>query len=115
MALQRGTIFIRRHPYHCDAHDFLSISIRVQTIKMDAFKFTERANILREAESLSDARCLVEVKRPHSRCRETDFFGPTGGRRSITPGAGKYTPELVPDDDVSLVSSLTSTRQSTKF
>jgi hypothetical protein len=46
--------------------------------------------------------------RTKPRCRTTDFYGLTSAPRSFTPGAGEYTPELVPDAMLRQASNLST-------
>mmetsp|Transcript_1129 Transcript_1129/g.1819 ORF Transcript_1129/g.1819 Transcript_1129/m.1819 type:complete len:469 (+) Transcript_1129:115-1521(+) len=82
--------------YRSDADWDFGSDKRANTIDMSAFNYSKRVQEDLEVQETTDTDTLVGLKRPPSRCRETDFFGPNSAHRSITPGIGEYTPELVP-------------------
>ncbi len=46
-----------------------------KTIKMDSFNYSEKFSSSLDMEKFTKMDVLVGMHRPHSRCKETDFFG----------------------------------------
>lgn len=71
-------------------------STREKSIKMNAFGYAEKLRQSIQDERSTNTDIQLQLSRPKSRCRDTDFFGWNAGPRSVTPAVGQYTPQLVP-------------------